>query len=218
MNLEFNESQVQLKVLVNMAVRHHIKVLVVDDDPQVCKMISTSLKDHGYHVQSYSQPRQALQAVRKAPFDMAIIDIKMPDLNGLEIVEKIKAEDPRIAPIVMTAYPDIQTAAETMRLGSRDYLCKPFKEEDLLKAVERIAQEMGLVYTNEQELNRLIGQRIRQERLKQSLTLRQLSERAELTTSQLSQVELGKNAASIWALARISSSLGKQLCELLAGL
>jgi DNA-binding NtrC family response regulator len=201
-----------------MAVRHHIKVLVVDDDPQVCKTVGMILKEHGYHVQSYSQPRQALQAVRKSPFDIALIDIKMPDLNGLELVEKIKAEDPRIAPIVMTAYPDVQTAAETMRLGSRDYITKPFREEQLLSSVERIAHEMGLIYTNEQELNRLIGQRIRQERLKQSLTLRQLSERSELTTSQLSQVELGKNAASVWALARISGSLGRQLCELLDGL
>ena len=201
-----------------MAVRHHIKVLVVDDDPQVCKTVGMILQEHGYHVQSYTQSRQALQAVRKGPFDIALIDIKMPDMNGLELVEKIKAEDPRVAPVVMTAYPDVQTAAETMRLGARDYITKPFREEQLLAAVERIAQELGLIYTNEQELNRLIGQRIRQERLRQSLTLRQLSERSELTTSQLSQVELGKNAASVWALARISGSLGKQLCELLAGL
>lgn len=201
-----------------MAVRHHIKVLVVDDDPQVCRTVGLILQENGYHVQSYTQPRQAIQAVRKAPFDIALVDIKMPDLNGLELVEKIKEEDPRVATIVMTAYPDIQTAAETMRLGSRDYITKPFREEQLLTSVERIAQELGLIYTNEQELNRLIGQRIRQERLKQSLTLRQLSERSELTTSQLSQVELGKNAASVWALARISGSLGKQLCELLGGL
>jgi len=201
-----------------MAVRHHIKVLVVDDDPQVCKTVGMILKEHGYHVQSYSQPRQALQAVRKSPLDIALIDIKMPDLSGLELVEKIKTEDARIAPIVMTAYPDVQTAAETMRLGCRDYITKPFREEQLLASVERIAHEMGLIYTNEGELNRLIGQRIRQERLKQSLTLRQLSERSELTTSQLSQVELGKNAASVWALARISGSLGKQLCELIGGL
>jgi len=201
-----------------MAVRHHIKVLVVDDDPQVCKTVGMILQEHGYHVQSYSQPRQALQAVRKAPFDIALIDIKMPDLDGLELVEKVKGEDPRVASIVMTAYPDVQTAAETMRLGARDYITKPFREDQLLGSVERIAQELGLIYTNEQELNRLIGQRIRQERLKQGLTLRQLSERSELTTSQLSQVELGKNAASVWALARISGSLGKQLCELLGGL
>jgi DNA-binding NtrC family response regulator len=201
-----------------MAVRHHIKVLVVDDDTQVCKTVSMILQEHGYHVQSFSQPRQALQAVRKSAFDIALVDIKMPDVSGLEFVDRVKAEDPRIAIVVMTAYPDVQTAAETMRLGARDYITKPFREEQLLSAVERIAHEVGLIYTNEQELNKLIGQRIRQERLKQSLTLRQLSERSELTTSQLSQVELGKNAASVWALARISGALGRQLCELLAGL
>ncbi len=201
-----------------MAVRHHIKVLVVDDDAQVCKTVGMILQEHGYHVQSFTQPRQAVQSVKKTAFDIALVDIKMPDLGGLEVVEKIKSDDPRVAVLVMTAYPDVQTAAETMRLGARDYITKPFREEQLLEAVERIARDMGLIYTNEQELNRLIGQRIRQERLKQSLTLRQLSERSELTTSQLSQVELGKNAASVWALARISGALGRQLCELLAGL
>jgi DNA-binding NtrC family response regulator len=201
-----------------MAVRHHIRVVVVDDDPSVCKTLNMILEENGDVEQSFSQPRQALQAIRKKPFDLALVDIKMPDINGLELVERIREEDPRVAILVLTAFPDIQTAAETMRLGTRDYITKPFKDQELLAAVERISQDMGLIYTNEHELNRLIGQRIRQERLKQSLTLRQLSERSELTTSQLSQVELGKNAASVWALARISGSLGRQLCELLDGL
>jgi DNA-binding NtrC family response regulator len=201
-----------------MAVRHHIKVLVVDDDAQVCKTVGRILQENSYQVQSFTAPRQALQAVRKTPFDIGLIDIKMPDVSGVELVEKINAEDDRVALLVMTAYPDVQSAAEAMRLGARDYITKPFNEEQLLAAVERIAQDLGLIYTNEGELNRLIGQRIRRERLKQSLTLRVLSERSELTTSQLSQVELGKNAASLWALARISGALGRQLCELLAGL
>ncbi len=201
-----------------MAVRHHIKVLVVDDDPQVGKTVGKILQENNYQVETFTDPRASLEAVRKAPFDIGLIDIKMPDISGVELVERIKGEDDRVALLVMTAYPDVQSAAETMRLGARDYITKPFNEEQLLSAVERIAQELGLIYTSEQELNRLIGQRIRRERLKQGLTLRQLSERADLTTSQLSQVELGKNAASIWALARISGSLGRQLCELLEGL
>lgn len=201
-----------------MGVRHHIKVLIVDDDSQVCKTVGKILQVNNYQVQTYTQPRQALQAVRKTPFDIGLIDIKMPDVSGVELVEKIKAEDDRVAVLVMTAYPDVQTAAETMRLGVRDYITKPFREEQLLGAVERVAKELGLIYTDEHELNRLIGQRIRRERLKQSLTLRLLSNRAELTTSQLSQVELGKNAASLWALARICGALGRQFSELLAGL
>jgi len=201
-----------------MPVRHHIKVLVVDDDSQVCKTVGKILQQNNYQAQTYTQARQALQAVRKTPFDIGLIDLKMPDVNGVELVEKIKGEDNRVATVVMTAYPDVQSAAEAMRLGARDYITKPFTEEQLIKSIERIAQELGLIYTDEHELNRLIGQRIRRERLKQSLTLRQLSERSELTTSQLSQVELGKNAASVWALARISGSLGRQLSSLISGL
>jgi DNA-binding NtrC family response regulator len=201
-----------------MTVRHHIKVLVVDDDVQVCKTVGKILEENDYKVQTFTDARQSLNAVRETPFDIGLIDIKMPDISGVQLVEQIKQEDERVAMLVMTAYPDVQSAAETMRLGARDYITKPFNEEQLLGAVERIARELGLIYASEQDLNRLIGQRIRRERLNQNLTLRQLSERADLTTSQLSQVELGKNAASIWALARVSGALGKQLCELLEGL
>ena len=169
-------------------------------------------------MEQLTQAREALMASRRQAYDMALIDLKMPDMDGTELIRKIREEDDHIGIIIMTAYPDVDSAAETMRLGSRDYISKPFREEQLLEAADRLAHDMGLIYTNENDLNRLIGQRIRQERLKQSLTLRQLSDRAELTTSQLSQVELGKNAASVWALARISGALGKQICELLAGL
>ncbi len=117
-----------------------------------------------------------------------------------------------------TAYPDLDSATATMRRGTCDYITKPFKQEELIEAVDRACQRMGIIYRDEQELNRLIGQRIRSHRLSQNLTLRQLSDRTDLTTSQLSQVELGKNAASIWALARISNSLGLRLAKLLDGL
>jgi len=201
-----------------MAIRHHIKVLIVDDDPQVCKAIGAILQESDYQVQTCTQGRAGLQASRKTSFDIALIDIMMPDLDGIELIQRIKAEDSRIALVLMTAAPDLPTATEAMRLGARDYIAKPFQQDQLLTAIERLAREMGLIYTQEQELNRLIGQRIRQERLKQDLTLRQLSERSDLTTSQLSQVELGKNAASVWALARIGGALGKQLSQLLEGL
>ena len=69
-----------------MAVRHHIKVLVVDDDSQVCKTVGKILQENNYQVQTYTQPRQALQAVRKTPFDIGLIDIKMPDVSGVELV------------------------------------------------------------------------------------------------------------------------------------
>ncbi len=201
-----------------MAVRHHIKVLVIDDDPSICKTVGLLLEDHGYSPRAYTDPDDALGAAEKESFQIALIDLRMPAMDGVEVVERLKKIDERMSCIVMTAYPDLDSATETMRRGSCDYIPKPFKQEELVGAVERACTRMGIIYTQEGELNRLIGQRIRSHRLSQNLTLRQLSDRTDLTTSQLSQVELGKNAASIWALARISNSFGLQVSELLTGL
>jgi len=201
-----------------MAVRHHIKVMVIDDDPSICKTVGMLLEDHGYNPKTFTDPGEALRIAEDESFQVALIDLRMPSMDGVEVVEKLKQLDDRMSCIVMTAYPDLDSATETMRHGSCDYIAKPFKQEELVESIDRACLKMGIIYTNEGELNRLIGQRIRSHRLAQNLTLRQLSDRTDLTTSQLSQVELGKNAASIWALARISNSLGLQVSELLMGL
>ncbi len=201
-----------------MGVRHHIKVLVIDDDPSICKTVGLLLEDHGYGPRTYTDPDEAIAAAEQESYQIALIDLRMPKMDGVEVVEQLKKIDDRMSCIVMTAYPDLDSATETMRRGTCDYIAKPFKQEELINAVERACRRMGIIYTDESELNRLIGQRIRSHRLAQNLTLRQLSDRTDLTTSQLSQVELGKNAASIWALARISNSLGLQVSELLTGL
>lgn len=201
-----------------MAVRHHIKVLVIDDDPSVCKTVGLLLEDNGYRARTYTDPNKAIEAADEESCQIALVDLRMPKVDGIEVVSRLREIDPRMHIIVITAYPDLDSATETMRRGATDYLAKPFKQEELIAALERACQRLGLIYTCETELNKLIGQRIRAERLRQSLTLRQLSDRTDLTTSQLSQVELGKNAASIWALARISNSLGLRLSVLLSGL
>ena len=201
-----------------MAVRHHIKVLVIDDDPAICKTVGLLLEDHGYSPRTFTDPDEALATAEKESFQVSLLDLRMPKMDGVEVVEKLKKIDGRMSCIVMTAYPDLDSATETMRRGTCDYIAKPFKQEELINSIERACHRMGIIYTDEWELNRLIGQRIRSHRLAQNLTLRQLSDRTDLTTSQLSQVELGKNAASIWALARISNSLGLQVSELLTGL
>jgi len=201
-----------------MAVRHHIKVLVIDDDASVCKTLGLLLADHGYRPRTFTEAEKALEAAQDESFQIALVDLRMPDIDGVQVVERLRDLDERMSIIVMTAYPDLETATQTMRFGTCDYIPKPFKQDELVAAIDRACQRLGLIYTSEAELNKLIGKRIREERLSQNLTLRQLSDRTDRTTSQLSQVALGKNAASVWALARISNALGLQLSSLLAGL
>lgn len=201
-----------------MAVRHHIKVLVIDDDPSVCKTVGMLLEDNGFRPKTFTDPQAAIEHATDESYQIALVDLRMPTLDGVEVVERLRGIDNRMCCLVMTAYPNLDTATETMRRGTCDYIQKPFKDEELIEALDRACRNLGLIYTDESDLNKLIGHRIRQERLRQNLTLRQLSDRTSLTTSQLSQVELGKNAASIWALARISNSLGLRLAKLLSGL
>jgi DNA-binding NtrC family response regulator len=192
--------------------------MVIDDDSSVCKTVGLLLEDHGYRPRTFTNAEQAIEAADEESYQIALVDLRMPKVDGADVVERLKDIDPRMCVLVMTAYPDLDSATETMRRGATDYIAKPFKQEDLIAAVDRACQKLGLIYTSEGELNKLIGQRIRAERLRQNLTLRQLSDRTDLTTSQLSQVELGKNAASIWALARIANSLGLRVSVLLSGL
>jgi len=201
-----------------MAVRHHIKVMVIDDDPSVCKTVGLLLEDHGYRPRTFTEAEKAIEAADEESCQIALVDLRMPKVDGVAVVERLREIDPRMSVLVMTAYPDLDSATETMRRGATDYIAKPFKQDELIAAVDRACQKLGLIYTSEGELNKLIGQRIRAERLRQNLTLRQLSDRTDLTTSQMSQVELGKNAASIWALARIANSLGLRVSVLLSGL
>lgn len=198
-------------------VRNHIKILVVDDDRSVCETVASLLERNGFQVQTMCDPKAAAEFAIQESFHLALIDLKMPEMDGIEVVSRITEVDHRVGCIIMTAYPDLETASAAMRAGCRDYITKPFKQDELLQAIDRTCKKMGFIYTDEGELNRLIGQRIRRARLSQTMTLRQLSELTQLTTSQLSQVELGKNAASVWALARVSCALGYQMSALLQG-
>ena len=199
-------------------VRNHIKILVIDDDQSVCNTVKTLLERDGFQVRVTCSPLEGVQLASQESFHIALIDLKMQEMDGVEVTTRIREADPHVACMIMTAYPDLDTATAAMRAGCRDYVTKPFKQEELLAAIDKTCSAMGLIYTEEGELNRLIGHRIRQARLGKSMTLRQLSQLTELTTSQLSQVELGKNPASVWALARISTALGHQISKLLNGL
>jgi len=201
-----------------MAVRHHIRILVIDEDSSVQKTIQSQLEERGFQPRVFTDPREGLDVANKESFQIAVVSLGLSGIDGMDVIEKLKSIDGRMSVIATTADPDLETARQAMRRGGCDYIEKPLGSDELAESIERSCRKLGLIYTEEDDLNRLIGQRIRTERLAQNLTLRQLSDRTELTTSQLSQVELGKNAASIWALARISNSLGRLMSEMLTGL
>lgn len=128
------------------------KILVVDDERIVRVTIADDLKDAGYNVREFSSAASALQHLRDTDPDVDIIitDLKMPGMDGLEFLKKIKQINPEIYVLLMTAHASIQTAVEAMKLGAYDYLAKPFNVDELLLVINRIKEVKEVKAENKQ--------------------------------------------------------------------
>ncbi len=113
------------------------KILIVDDDQGLVHFLSRFFSRHDYVVRSCSNGQRALEMVSEEPFDLILLDYKMPAMNGLDTLKEIRRIQVKTPVIVMTAYGTMETAIEAMKLGAYDYLLKPFDRRDL----ERIAKD-----------------------------------------------------------------------------
>jgi two-component system response regulator HydG len=122
-------------------------VLVIDDDPDHATLVADIVRDAGYVVTSLSDPLKADAALQKGSFDVLITDLRMPGIDGMELIERVKERDPRIAIIAMTAFGSLQTGMRALRAGAMDYLAKPFEPKELRIRIERALESRarGLV-------------------------------------------------------------------------
>lgn len=130
-----------------------MQVLVVDDEETICLSLAAWLTKEGFHVETATSGKEALKLLEIRFFDLYLVDIKMPGMDGLELLAKIKALQPNAAIIMITAHGSIQTAVASMKSGAIDYLCKPFDPEALSLLMERVATTKAL--RDENELLRL---------------------------------------------------------------
>ena len=112
------------------------KILIVDDEVDSCDILRDILTDGGYDTSASLSSRSALARIKKIRPDLVLLDIKMPGMDGIELLKRVKQRDKKIAVVMITAYADVDTARESMRLGASDYITKPFDIE-LIKAVVR---------------------------------------------------------------------------------
>jgi DNA-binding NtrC family response regulator len=126
-----------------------MQVLVVDDEETICISLAAWLTKEGFQVQTAGSGQEALDLLTTQLFDLYLVDIKMPGMDGLELLAKIKAAQPDAAIIMITAHGSIQTAVESMKRGAVDYLCKPFDPEALSLLMERVATNKALREENE---------------------------------------------------------------------
>ena len=112
------------------------KIVIVDDDLSLCHFLKRTLLLKGYQVYTYHNGREALESVRE-DCDLVLLDNRMPDLTGLDVLKELKKTFPKIPVIIMTAFGTTETAIEAMRLGAFDYVLKPFELEEIFLLVDK---------------------------------------------------------------------------------
>ena len=133
------------------------KLLIVDDEPDMLKLLSMIIKEKTpFEAVSTNNPLEALELARRGGFDLVIADLKMPGLDGIELLEAIKKADEEIPVIIMTAYGTVESAMETMRKGAFDFITKPFKKEQMLYTIDK-----ALKWVRLQRENRMLKERLK---------------------------------------------------------
>jgi two-component system response regulator HydG len=125
-----------------------IKVLVVDDDTGLRLTVASALRGAArFRVDEAFDGVNAVEKIKQQTFDIVILDVDMPRLNGLEALKQIKEYDPRIIVLILTAYANIDDAVRAVKYGAYNYLSKPIKGDELLQLVERALEAHALSQT-----------------------------------------------------------------------
>ena len=120
------------------------KIIVVDDEIRICKSLAYLLKSKDYEVTTAACGQDALASADQIAFDLAVLDIHLPDIFGTELIEKIKVRNPDISVIVITGDANLDSALAALRCGAYDYLRKPFELEEFLRTVENALNQKAL--------------------------------------------------------------------------
>jgi len=123
-------------------------ILIIDDEPAVCAGCRLVLGDQGHAVDAVQDGRSGLESLKKNPYELILLDMKLPDIDGLQVLEVIHRERPRVSVVVMTGYSSVPDAVKAMKLGAFDYLSKPFSDEELVLTVEKAVKTRRLTEEN----------------------------------------------------------------------
>jgi DNA-binding response OmpR family regulator len=191
-----------------------VRLLVLDDDPAICRLIQAALGQEEFVVDAVSDPLHMEAQLRGGPYAVIILDYVIPDLDPERILTLVREHQAEAGVIVVTAFPSMDSALQCLRAHTYDYLTKPFQIEQLQRSVKRCLESKGLLRLSEEALREQLGAAIRERRKGLGLTLKEMAERTEVSLGYLSQIELGKNSASIETLYRIALGLRVRLADL----
>ncbi len=119
-----------------------LEVLVLDDEPIVGKRLKPALEKNGYLVEVFEDGRSALARLEEKVFDIVVTDVRMDDVDGIQVLEAVQRLSARTKVIIITGYATVELAREALAKGAFDFIAKPFKPQDLRLVIEKAAQEL----------------------------------------------------------------------------
>lgn len=147
-------------------------ILVVDDEEEILQILKTGLTNRGFIVFSAVNSRDAIAISSKEQIQYALLDIRLPGMNGIELSEKLKKSNPDVVIILMTGYPGITNVIRALRHHVYDYLIKPFRIEQVISVIERARRENRLI--GENIYNAEIIRMLKQENEKLKTTIKEI--------------------------------------------
>lgn len=120
-----------------------LSVLLLDDEPIVGKRLKPALEKLGYEVEIFENPKEALRRIANKDFDIVVTDIRMDEIDGIQVLEEVQKKSTRTKVIMITGYAMMSVAREAMEKGAFDFISKPFSPDDLRSVIAKAAQALG---------------------------------------------------------------------------
>ena len=111
------------------------RILIVDDDENIRKVLQTILEDEGYFVETADTAKKGIERSEKSFYNLALIDVRLPDMEGIELLSKLRGTKPKMRKIIVTGYPTLQNAVSAVNKGADAYVVKPFDVEKILQTI-----------------------------------------------------------------------------------
>jgi len=121
----------------------NLRVMIVDDEPIVGKRLHQALTKHGIEVEVFEDPARAIARLGEAYFDIVVTDLRMEELNGIQVLEYVTSHCENTRVILITGYATVEVAREALVKGAFDFIAKPFKPRDLRAAINKAALSLG---------------------------------------------------------------------------
>lgn len=184
-----------------------LSIVALDDDADFRQYIAGVLETDGHDVRTVATGEEFVAACQQRLPELVLLDMKMGHDSGASVLEDLRKRWPRLAVIIVTGYPTLDSMRQTFKQDVFDYLAKPFSILELRRSLAQAASSLNLGQRPQDLLRLELGRQIRLARTDQGLTLKELSEISGVSVSQLSSIERGAHLPSLESLVAIATAL-----------